>query len=132
MSERAYLRPGFFVRRVFNPIARMFGTPSLVVIGRRSGREQAVPVNVLDFEGARYLVGIRGETEWVRNVRAADVLALRRRGKDERFSATELDDADKPRIIAAYLTTWGKQVNALFKQLPDPSDHPVFKLTPAT
>jgi hypothetical protein len=37
-------------------------------------------------------------------------------------------DAEKPRLIAAYLARWGNQVRSQFDALPDPTDHPTFRL----
>ena len=43
----------------------------LEVRGRKSGRIYSAPIDLLEFEGRRYLVAPRGETQWVRNARAA-------------------------------------------------------------
>ena len=54
---------------------------TLEVRGRRSGRLRRIPVLVTEHQGERYLVALAGESQWVRNVRAADGHAvLRRRG----------------------------------------------------
>lgn len=129
--SRAYLRPGWLLRRVVNPlIARLGMTPVLAVRGRKTGRWHIVPVNVLEYGGQRYLVAPRGETDWVRNLRAAGEGELRWRGRVERFRAAEVPDAEKPPLIEAYLQRWGAQVRAQFAALPDPADHPVFRLEP--
>jgi deazaflavin-dependent oxidoreductase (nitroreductase family) len=129
----AYLRPGFFIRRIANPLVQLFsGATTLAVRGRRSGEWHTVPVNVLELDGDRYLVAPRGETQWVRNLRAAGGGELRRRGKTEPFQvAEEITDPDeRARVIGAYLDHWGRQVKAQFQQLPDPADHPVFRIEP--
>jgi deazaflavin-dependent oxidoreductase (nitroreductase family) len=127
----AYLRPGFLVRRVLNPaIMRLGLTPTLAVRGRKSGAWRVAPVNVLELDGDRYLVAPRGEAQWVRNLRAAREGELRRRGKAERFRAHELPVEERPRVIEAYVARWGKQVRSLFEELPDPADHPVFRIEP--
>jgi hypothetical protein len=41
-------------------------------------------------------------------------------------------DADKQPLIDAYLARWGKQVRSQFRELPDPADHPIFRIEPAT
>lgn len=129
--SRTYLRPGFLVAKVFNPVAMGLGLAStLAVRGRRSGQLRTVPVNVLELDGERYLVAPRGETDWVLNLRAAGEGALRRRGKEERFRASELPAAERPPIIAAYRERWEAQTKAQFKALPDPADHPVFRIEP--
>jgi len=108
---------------------QLFGVmPVLVVRGRVSGRPCAVAVNVLEKAGARYLVAPRGDTQWARNLRAAGTGELRHRGKTQRFRAVELPDAEKPQLIDAYLKQWGWQVKSQFAQLPNPSDHPCFRV----
>jgi hypothetical protein len=87
-------------------------------------------VNVLEVDGRRYLVAPRGETEWVRNLRAAGEGELRSRGGVERFRVTEVPDEQKPPLVQAYLDRWGSQVKDQFAALPDPSDHPVFQIKP--
>jgi hypothetical protein len=73
-------------------------TPTLAVRGRSSGEWRTVPVvNVLGRAGQRYLVAPRGDTQWVRNLRATGRGELRRRGWIEPFRATEIADAEKLR-----------------------------------
>ena len=79
MTDR-YQRPGWFTRHVFNPAVAgltrlgisVLGSRVLEVTGRKSGQARRTPVNLLTLDGTEYLVAPRGETEWVRNVRAAD------------------------------------------------------------
>jgi deazaflavin-dependent oxidoreductase (nitroreductase family) len=141
-----YRRPGLLTRRLLNPlVARLtlaglsvWGSRVLEVRGRRSGRLQRVPVNLLALDGRLYLVSPRGEGDWVRNVRAAggrlDLLHGRRR---VHHVATELDDGDKAAVLRAYLRRWRAEVGAFFDGV-DPADdaalraiadrHPVFEL----
>ena len=124
-----YIRPPLFVRRVFNPIAMRFGisgTVALAVRGRRSGQIHRVPVIPVDFEGARYLVSPRGETDWVRNLRAAGEGELQGKDGVRPFRATEVPAGERAPIIAAYRALAGRAVKSLFEKLPDPADHPVF------
>jgi deazaflavin-dependent oxidoreductase (nitroreductase family) len=129
-----YIRPPLFVRRVFNPIAirfRIGGTRVLTVPGRRTGTPRRTAVIPVEHRGARYLVAPRGETEWVRNLRAArGVGELEGRAGAERFQAVELPAAQRPPVIAAYRTVAGRAVASFFSKLPDPADHPVFRLDP--
>ena len=128
-AERKYLEPGFFVERVANPLAMRFGlATTLAVRGRKTGAWRTVPVNVLELDGVRYLVAPRGETQWARNLRAAGEGELRRRARVERFRAVELADEEKPPIVQAYLERWASQVKSQFAALPDPADHPVFRI----
>src|SRR5262245_20764647 len=91
MSEGPrYLKPGWLVNRVVNPLLMWLGAvPTLAVRGRTSGEWRTVPVNVVELEGHRYLVAPRGDTQWVRNLRANGGGELRRRGRVEPFRATE-------------------------------------------
>jgi deazaflavin-dependent oxidoreductase (nitroreductase family) len=78
-------------------------TYEIEVTGRSSGEPRKVPVNIVEFEGKRYLVAPRGETEWVRNVRAAAGLAILRRKEDEDVRLTEIAEAERAPIIQKYL-----------------------------
>jgi hypothetical protein len=71
-------------------------------------------------------VAPRGDTQWVRNLRAAGHGELRWRSRTEAFQAIEVRVRKKPRVIEAYLSRWGYQVSCNFKSLLDPADHPVF------
>ena len=126
-----YARPPLFVRRIFNPIAMRFGisgTRALAVRGRRSGVVHRVPVIPVDHEGARYLVSPRGETDWARNLRAAGEGELQSRKEVVRFRSTELPAAERAPVIAAYRAVAGRAVKSFFEAMPDPADHPVFRL----
>ena len=113
----------------------------LRVRGRKSGEPRTVPVNLLTADGVRYLVAPRGETQWVRNLRAANgegELLLGR--KVEAFRSTELTDADKPPVLRAYLKRWKAEVGVFFDGVSATSpeedvariapQHPVFRLEP--
>jgi deazaflavin-dependent oxidoreductase (nitroreductase family) len=125
----SYQRPSWFIRKIANPLIEKLGmATTLTVRGRNSGEPRRVPVNVLELDGDRYLVAPRGNTEWVRNLRAAGEGQLERGGKSERFRAVELPDEAKPPILDAYLARWKSQVAAQFAALPDAADHPVFRI----
>ena len=68
----------------------------------------------------------RGETQWVRNLRAAGSGTLRVGRRVETFDAVELADADKPPILRAYLKAWAWEVGRFFDGLaadsPDADD----------
>ena len=69
------------------------GTRALRVRGRKTGKLRGVVVNVLTVDGVDYLVSPRGNTQWVRNVRAAGVVEMgprwrRRRVRDQRGRTT--------------------------------------------
>ena len=112
-----------------NPLLQKLGVkPTLAVKGRKSGKWRTAPVNVLEHDGHHYLVAIRGETEWVRNLRAAGAGEIRHGARVERFRATEIPVEERPPIIDAYRKLWEREVSWQFRRLPDPGDHPVFRI----
>jgi deazaflavin-dependent oxidoreductase (nitroreductase family) len=149
MSTRRYVELSWF-DRVFNGLARgltalgisLYGSRNLAVRGRRSGEWRVVPVNLLELDGARYLVAPRGETQWVRNLRAAGGGALRLGRGVEPFRAVEIRDREKPPVLRAYLARWRFEVGRFFAGIgATPSDeellaiaehYPVFRIEPAS
>lgn len=100
---------------------------TLTVTTRVSKQPQRIPVVVPEVDGVKYLVSTRGESEWVRNVRADPRVTL---GSQSYVAAEVAVDRRAP-IIAAYRPLAGKVVDGYWQQLPDDADHPVFALTPA-
>ena len=127
-----YIRPPVLLSHLVNPIVVRLGlTPTLLVHGRRTGRELAVPLGApFVFDGRRYLVSGRGETHWVRNLRADGDCALRERRRTERLHAVELTGSERDRVVHAYRSMLGHAVDGFFARIPDPRDHPVFRLEP--
>jgi deazaflavin-dependent oxidoreductase (nitroreductase family) len=140
-------RPGWFTSHVFNPLVNLamrsgvslLGSRVLEVPGRSSGQPRRTPVNLLTVSGERYLVAPRGETQWVRNLRASGQGRLLLGRHSESFSAVELaDDGEKAPILRAYLKRWKAEVGVFFDGVgPDSSEqellaaapkHPVFRL----
>lgn len=128
--SRPYVPPRFFMSGVVNPIMVWLGGPTLTVRGRRTGRPIRTPVPTLEFEGARYLVSGGGDTHWVRNLRAAGQGELRRRRTREPFTAVEVRGEEHDRVVAAYREHMGWRAREFFTALPDPADHPVFRIEP--
>ena len=91
------------------------GSRVLYVRGRSSGQWRSTPVNLLTHAGHRYLVAPRGQTQWVRNLRAAGGGKLRVGRRVEEFTATELPDERKPEILRAYLALWKFEVGVFFE-----------------
>jgi deazaflavin-dependent oxidoreductase (nitroreductase family) len=92
-SQRRYRRPPWFQRHVGNRLAPLFNRSvlsKLSVPGRRSGRWRTTPVAVRDYKGERYLVSYRGESEWVRNLRASSRARLNRQGEVEEITVSEI------------------------------------------
>jgi len=81
-----------------------------------------VPVIPVEVGGTRYLVSPYGESDWVRNLRAAGKATLARKGKVETFQASEIAVPGRAAIIAAYRKVCGRTVDPCFTKLPDPSE----------
>jgi hypothetical protein len=123
----AYRKPNAYIRKVFNPLAKRFGiggAQPLAVRRRHSGTTQEIPVMPIERDGARYLVSVRGESDWVRNLRAAGDAELAGRP----IRATEIPVAERAALIALYRERAGRMVDPHFNALPDPADHPIFRL----
>jgi deazaflavin-dependent oxidoreductase (nitroreductase family) len=76
---------------------------SLEVIGRRSGQPITLPVVIADWDGVEYLVSMLGDSvNWVKNIRAADGVAILRRGREEPVKLEEVAIEDRPPIIRRY------------------------------
>jgi F420H(2)-dependent quinone reductase len=135
MSTAPYRKSGFFNNKVMNPVLTMLGlAPALTVRGRTSGRRYTMPVLPLDYQGRRYLVAPRGNTQWARNLRSAGEGELRAGGRKVRFRAREIPLAECGPVVAAYVQKYGSKYGGFvakeFAALPDPADHPVFLVVP--
>jgi hypothetical protein len=132
MTNR-YIKPSWFFVKIFNRIALATGavkSEPMTVIKRSSKLPQTIPMTPVDVDGVKYLVSVRGETEWVKNVRTNPHVKLLKAGTTD-YVASEIPvDARKP-VLQAYRTSASKATARLFRQLPNDADHPVFALTPA-
>ena len=142
-----YKRPGWFTTNVFNRAVAaltragvsVYGSRVLEVQGRKSGEWRQTPVNLLRHEGADYLVAPRGQTQWVKNLRASAQGRLRVGRRTSAFTAEELTDDERPPLLRAYLAKWKFEAGVFFDGVgPDSTDdelrriapnHPVFRLT---
>ena len=102
---------------------------------------------VVSHDGGDYLVALAGESQWVRNARAAGGHAVIRRRRARRVRLDELAPDDRGEIIAAYLDagrrrggakTGDQQARYYFGLDPHPSQddidaiagyYPVFRIT---
>jgi deazaflavin-dependent oxidoreductase (nitroreductase family) len=119
----------------------VWGSRVLAVRGRTSGEWRTTPVNVLTLDGTRYLVAPRGQTQWVRNLRAAGGGELRVGRRADAFTATELPDDKKPPVLREYLRRWKFEVGMFFagvdadapdaKLLEIAPGYPVFRISDA-
>jgi deazaflavin-dependent oxidoreductase (nitroreductase family) len=103
------------------------GTRALRVRGRKTGELRAVVINLLTIDGADYLVSPRGNTQWVRNVRAAGVVDMGPRWRRRSVQATEVEDAAKPELLKRYLDRWYWQVKGYVAGLTPESSAEQFR-----
>jgi deazaflavin-dependent oxidoreductase (nitroreductase family) len=128
----SYLKPQWFTVRIFNRIAMATGisnSETLTVTKRGSGEPQLIPVVTVDVAGTRYLVSTRGESQWVKNVRANPTVTLTSKSGDATYVGREIPASERQPILTAYQQKAGRAVDGYFRKLPDPADHPVFALT---
>jgi deazaflavin-dependent oxidoreductase (nitroreductase family) len=148
MSSR-YVEPGWFTTNVFNRIVNwltrlgisVYGSRILAVRGRTSGEWRTTPVNLLTYEGERYLVAPRGVTQWVRNIRVSGEGELRLGRGKEPIRVVELSDDEKPALLREYLRRWKFEIGTFFQGVgpnaPEEDirriapDYPVFRILPA-
>jgi deazaflavin-dependent oxidoreductase (nitroreductase family) len=142
-----YQAPGWFTTNVFNRLVAaltrwgvsVYGSRVLEVRGRKSGEWRQTPVNLLQHEGVEYLVAPRGQTQWVKNLRASGEGRLRLGRRTQSFRAVELSAEEAPAVLRAYLKKWKLEVGVFFAGVgPESSDeelrriapdHPVFRLS---
>ena len=125
----AYLKPPWFTRTVFNKIAMATGmsnTEKLTVTRRRSKQPQEIPVIPVDVGGSKYVVSTRGESDWVKNLRADANAKI----GSKAYVAREIPEQDRLPILTAYREKAGRAVEGYFRRMPREADHPVFVITP--
>ena len=96
-ANRPMDRPPLAVR-LFDPILRRLlgiGVPMgpnalITVRGRRSGELRSAGVALIEIGGRRWVISAYGETNWVRNLRAAREATLTVRGRPDVVQAREL------------------------------------------
>ncbi|HEX3538921.1 MAG TPA: nitroreductase/quinone reductase family protein [Acidimicrobiales bacterium] len=143
-----YQEPGWFTRNVFNRAVAgltragisVVGSRVLETRGRTTGEPRRTPVNLLTLDGRDYLVAARGETQWVRNVRAdAGRLTLIKGRRRQPRIGQQLNADEAIPVLRAYLKRWKFEVGVFFDGVSaDSTDdelrqaatqHPVFALS---
>jgi hypothetical protein len=122
----AYLKPPWFVAKVFNKVAMATGvgnSKTLTVTKRASGQPQRIP----EVDGVKYLVSTRGESQWVKNVRVNPRVTV----GSAAYLATEIPVEQRAPILEVFRPLGGKVVEGYWRELPKDADHPVFALTPS-
>ncbi|HUO37794.1 MAG TPA: nitroreductase/quinone reductase family protein [Mycobacterium sp.] len=129
----AYLKPPWLTQHIFNRVAMATGisnTETLTLTKRGSKEPQKIPVITIDVAGTKYLVSTRGESQWVKNIRANPDVELTTKSGATKYVAAEVPEQDRLPILTAYRDKLGRMVEGYFRQLPREADHPVFSLTP--
>jgi deazaflavin-dependent oxidoreductase (nitroreductase family) len=131
----------------FTSLGLTSGSVTLEVIGRRSGRPIRLSVTRVRREGRAYLVGLSGESHWVRNVRAAGGAATIIAGRRRPVRLVEIPIDQRAPILLGYVnqrafTHSGAQSARHFFGLSSPPTlegmaalaerYPVFEILPAT
>ena len=107
----AYRPPAAWYRRISNRLGVLLTSLGLApgdavmlqVRGRRSGKPRRIPILTTPYRGEDYLVALAGESEWVRNVRAAAGRATIRRWAVRPVQLVEVPTDERPAIISEYL-----------------------------
>jgi hypothetical protein len=88
----------------------------------------------MDHDCERYLVSYRGESDWSRNLRVTPHGRLLRKRQIEEITVVEVPVAERARLLEVYTSRYGKMptVGRVLRALPDPADHPIFRLTSST
>ncbi|MEP7192516.1 MAG: nitroreductase family deazaflavin-dependent oxidoreductase, partial [Actinomycetota bacterium] len=81
------------------------------------------------LDGSLFVVSPRGESDWVKNVRAAGKIRLGQKGQFETYATTEVPADGREDILKAYRKKAGREMNGYFRRLPGPLDQPTFRLT---
>jgi hypothetical protein len=134
VNNRRYIKPPWMQRHIGNRMSVLF-RPSLIsklsVGGRTSGRWHTTPVAVLEHKGERYLVSYRGASDWARNLEASRTARLTQRGRVEDIQVADVPVGKRAALLDVYTDRFGKMptVGSVLRALPDPADHPIFRIT---
>jgi deazaflavin-dependent oxidoreductase (nitroreductase family) len=135
------------VERLFNRVFGLLvglglGLPHNYLVqvrGRKSGKIYSTPIDLLEFNGKRFLVAPRGRTQWVRNAEAAGEVTLTKGRTLLHCRIRAIPDDSKPELLKAYLDRFKITVQRYF---PVPAgsppqafveiapNYPVFELLP--
>lgn len=87
------------------------GPNRLVTIrGRKSGLPRTTPLAVIAVGGRRWVWSPWGESQWVRNLRAAGRATITARGRAEVVTATELDPAERVAYFRDVLGSFARSI----------------------
>ncbi len=150
-----YPKPNKLYRAINRGVARLatFGltpadTVAVETIGRRSGKRRSTAVTWAAYGGQRYLISLAGESDWLRNARAADGRVVIRRGRrGENVRLVEVLVEGRAPVLHAYMSKrafsrspdyiarnyFGVQPGASVEDLSTIADrYPVFEIVKAS
>lgn len=138
MADASYKQPDWFTAHVVNPLLKglhrlgisVQGSQTLALRGRKSGEMRTNPVNPFEIDGKTYLLAPRGNTQWVRNMRAAGEGELRSGRKVRHFHATEVPDSEKFPLMRLYMDKWSWEVKGFLGIDADASDEEIERILP--
>ena len=107
------------------------GIHTLETTGRRTGRRRRTPVKLLELDTGRYVVSLRGESSWVRNLRQEPRARILFGRAAETVNAIELPPDQRSPVIQTYLATAMREETrtALAQGV---TELPVFRLNPGS
>ena len=112
---------------------------TIEVRGRTSGKRRSNPIVVATVDGKRYLVSMLGpQSEWVKNVVAADGEAFLRHGRRERVRLVQVPPEERAPVLREYVrsATSGRTHFPIDASAPLPEfaaiadRYPVFRIDP--
>lgn len=111
--------PGFV--GLLNPIAErllkvgpLLGPNALITIrGRKTGQPRTTPVALVLVNGRRWVIGTFGETNWVRNLRAAGEATMTVGRTTTHVRADELDVEQRTEFFKETLTPYVKSLGVI-------------------
>ena len=108
------------------------GTRALRVRGRTTGKLRGVVVNLMTVDGRDYVVSPRGNTQWVRNARAAGEVEMGPRWRGRTVRISEVADDAKIELLKRYLDRWYWEVKGHVGGLtPQSTDEQIRAVAPS-
>lgn len=99
--------------------------------GRRTGREYATPIWILTRPDGRYWVAVLGDTNTIKNARAAGQATLVRGASQEDVSLLEVPVADRVPLLRAYIQMNNRRMTRqYFGATPDSTDEQFAAIAP--
>lgn len=107
-----YPRPNRLYRSINHWVARLASlgltpadTVAVETVGRRSGKKRSTAVTWAEYGGERYLISLAGESDWLRNARAAGGRVVIRRGKQgQKVQLLEVPVEERAPVLHAYMS----------------------------